>query len=112
MLGRTRYHGRSAVNISSGANGAFGEHIESDGMRLEIARPGADQARGDQRMRTAGTLGRRSSATANRRTYAQQSFFETTATEKSFISCVLFYIGGFSFLTGVGMMFVLHQFIL
>jgi hypothetical protein len=35
-------HGRSAVSISSRANGALGEHLrhESDGMRLEIAPPG------------------------------------------------------------------------
>jgi hypothetical protein len=41
--GRTRIdnHGRSAVSISSFANGALGEHRrhDSDGIRLEIAAP-------------------------------------------------------------------------
>jgi hypothetical protein len=35
-------YGRSAVSISSLANGALGEHLrhESDGIKLEIAPPG------------------------------------------------------------------------
>ena len=37
-----RAYGRSAVNISNRANGAFGEHLrhDNDGMSPEIAPPG------------------------------------------------------------------------
>ena len=39
---RIDHHGRSAVNISSFANGALGEHRrqDTDGTRLEIDAPG------------------------------------------------------------------------
>jgi hypothetical protein len=39
------------------------------------------------------------------------SFIETAAAEKTFVGCVLFYVGGVSLLSRIGMMFVLHQFI-
>src|SRR6478752_280581 len=40
--GPQEHHGRSAVSISTFANGALGEHRrhDTDGMRLEIAAPG------------------------------------------------------------------------
>ena len=43
-----RTYGRSAVNISSRANGVWGEHRrhDTDGMRLEIAPPGCRDDRG------------------------------------------------------------------
>jgi hypothetical protein len=41
----------------------------------------------------------------------QRSLLETTTAKESFVGCVLFYVGGFSLLRGVGMMFMLHQFV-
>jgi hypothetical protein len=40
-------YGRSAINVSSFANGAWGEHRrhDTDGIRLEIAAPGVDGSR-------------------------------------------------------------------
>jgi hypothetical protein len=37
------------------------------------------------------------------------SFIETAAAEEPFVGCVLLYVGGVSLLSGIGMMFVLHQ---
>jgi hypothetical protein len=37
------------------------------------------------------------------------SFIETAAPEEPFVGRILFYVGGFSLLSGIGMMFVLHQ---